>query len=80
MDGYFCIDSGRKGAIKIYSDTWRSADGSVGSPRVRVGHCQDPDNKKPLLRSRGRGFFIDCQGRSVSIQGEAYAWATVLSF
>ena len=27
MDGYFYIVSGRKGAFKIYSDTWRSPDG-----------------------------------------------------
>ena len=27
MDGYFYVVSGRKGAFKIYSDTWRSADG-----------------------------------------------------
>jgi hypothetical protein len=27
MDGYFYIVSGRKGAFKIYSDTWRSQDG-----------------------------------------------------
>ncbi len=43
-----------------------SADGSVGSPHVRVGHCQDFNNKKPLLLSSGRGFFIsykDLPGR-----------------
>jgi hypothetical protein len=27
LDGYFYVVSGRKGMIKIYSDTWRSADG-----------------------------------------------------
>lgn len=27
MDGYFYVISGRKGMFKIYSDTWRSADG-----------------------------------------------------
>lgn len=27
MDGYFYVISGRKGMIKIYSDTWRSPDG-----------------------------------------------------
>ena len=34
-----------------------SADGSVGSPHVRVGHCQDLNPKKPLLH-RSRGFFL----------------------
>ncbi len=27
MDGYFYVISGRAGMFKIYSDTWRSADG-----------------------------------------------------
>jgi len=27
MDGYFYVVSGRKGPTKVYSDTWRSADG-----------------------------------------------------
>jgi len=27
MDGYFYVISGRKGMVKIYSDTWRSKDG-----------------------------------------------------
>ena len=34
-----------------------SADGSVGSPHVRVGHRQDSIKEKPLQSSDGRGFF-----------------------
>ncbi len=35
-----------------------SADGSVGSPHVRVGHRQDSYIGKPLLSLDGRGFFV----------------------
>ena len=33
-----------------------SADGSVGSPHVRVGHCQAPN--KITLTGNGQGFFM----------------------
>ena len=36
-----------------------SADGSVGSPHVRVGHCQDLIPKKPL-RTLFSGAFFWC--------------------
>ncbi|MFT3060410.1 hypothetical protein ACMWKA_19515, partial [Enterobacter sp. 03-F-07-AD-ECC] len=33
----------------------RSADGSVGSPHVRVGNCQASNKKNPV--PQGAGFF-----------------------
>uniref|UniRef100_UPI001981119F hypothetical protein n=1 Tax=Nitrincola schmidtii TaxID=1730894 RepID=UPI001981119F len=40
------------------------ADGSVGSPHVRVGHRQALNSKKPLSL-RGRGFFMrECMGKA----------------
>ncbi|WP_222423931.1 hypothetical protein, partial [Enterobacter roggenkampii] len=33
----------------------RSADGSVGSPHVRVGNCQASNKKNPV--PKGAGFF-----------------------
>jgi hypothetical protein len=34
------------------------ADGSVGSPHVRVGHRQAPNNDKSLLTNVSRDFFV----------------------
>ena len=34
-----------------------SADGSVGLPHVRVGHCQAPNTKPPSPTRRGLFFF-----------------------
>ncbi|MCE1615963.1 hypothetical protein LWT52_14510, partial [Enterobacter hormaechei] len=36
----------------------RSADGSVGSPHVRVGNCQASNRKNPV--PEGAGFFALC--------------------
>jgi hypothetical protein len=36
-----------------------SADGSVGSPHVRVGHCQDLTLKIPSPSSAG--YFFACE-------------------
>ncbi|RAZ70567.1 hypothetical protein DP202_06170, partial [Enterobacter cloacae] len=38
--------------------TRRSADGSVGSPDVRVGNCQASIKKNPV--PKGAGFFALC--------------------
>ena len=42
-----------------------SADGSVGSPHVRVGHCQDLTPKSP---SETSGFFL-CVENLVALRG-----------
>ena len=34
------------------------ADGSVGSPHVRVGHRQAPNSDKPQSSKEGWGFFV----------------------
>ena len=35
-----------------------SADDSVGSPHVKVGHCQALNTKSPVEKSRGFSFFV----------------------
>ena len=45
------------------------ADGSVGSPHVRVGHCQAP-NKQKTPSTLWSGFFVYlAQGVSVHYKG-----------
>ncbi len=36
----------------------RSADGSVGSPHARVGHCQASNKAKSLMRKHGAFCFV----------------------
>lgn len=36
----------------------RSADGSVGSPHVRVGHCQASNKVESLMRKHGAFCFV----------------------
>ena len=52
-----------------------SADGSVGSPHVRVGHRQALDLKKPL--PKGSGFFYGEPPRSLNVRGPGYARTSV---
>ena len=37
---------------------WYCADDSVGSPHVKVGHCQAFNNKKPGVIKLTPGFFM----------------------
>ncbi|MGO4744518.1 hypothetical protein ACGS9J_14020, partial [Serratia quinivorans] len=36
----------------------RSADGSVGSPHARVGHCQASNKVQSLMRKHGAFYFV----------------------
>jgi hypothetical protein len=43
-----------------------SADGSLGSPHVRVGHRQDPITKRP--QSSDCGLFFGCPKQNMTIK------------
>ncbi len=43
-----------------------SADGSVGSPHVRVGHCQALNTKPPISKEVG-GFSFGVSGLGVRL-------------
>ena len=55
----------------------RSADGSVGSPHVRVGNCQASNTRRNLMRKHGVFLFACClpgnthRGRMSAINGQA---------
>ena len=55
----------------------RSADGSVGSPHVRVGNCQASNTRRNLMRKHGVFLFVCClpgnahRGRMSAINGQA---------
>ena len=44
-----------------------SADGSVGSPHVRVGHCQASKRRKIPALARARGFFLSRKNAFVNV-------------
>ncbi|OUQ91569.1 hypothetical protein B5M10_25040 [Pluralibacter gergoviae] len=51
----------------------RSADGSVGSPHVRVGNCQASNKRESLMRKHGAFSFVCCLSVSALPEQDKFA-------